>query len=163
VATAGDGELSGETAAHLKSTLVEGAHEAGEKTRGAVAEVTARVQGIAHGVADRIHHAEGRAPDLGDKTHHVGDKAHDLGDRAKQGAHDLGEKARQGVRDAAGTTVDTGRETVSAFAWLVAAIAVVVYVLLKPERRESLTRFADEAVIQVQELLRDLRGYDDEF
>ena len=60
-------------------------------------------------------------------------------------------------------TVETGKEFVSAFAWLVAAITVVVYVLLKPERRESLTRFADEAVVQAQELLRDLRGYDDEF
>jgi hypothetical protein len=134
----GEGETAGEAAAHLTATVFDGARGAGEKARQEAAEAAARAQGIAEEVADRASAA--------------GEKAHDLGDRAKQGA-----------REAADATVETGKESVSAFAWLVAAITVVVYVLLKPERRESLTRFADEAVVQAQELLRDLRGYDDEF
>lgn len=85
-------------------------------------------------------------------AHDVAEKAHDLTDRAKKSAH-----------DAAESTIDTSKESVSALAWLTAAVALIVFVLLKPERRESLTRFTDEAIVQVQELLRDVRGYDDEF
>ena len=113
--------------------------------REAVTEAVGRTQGVVHEVAE--------------KAHGLGAKAHDLGETT----HDLGEKAKRDAHDAVEATVKTGKESVSAFAWLVALVTLVVYVLLKPERRESLTRFADEAAVQVQELLRDLRGYDDEF
>jgi hypothetical protein len=87
-----------------------------------------------------------------DRASAAGEKAHDLGTR--QSRAPVKRPMRRSRR---------ARSPSQRFAWLVAAITVVVYVLLKPERRESLTRFADEAVVQAQELLRDLRGYDDEF
>lgn len=125
----------------------------GETPGETAAHLAATVAEGAQGASEKAREA---AAEAAARAHGV---AHDVADKA----HDLGDKAKKGARDAAETTVETGKESVSALAWLVAAIAVVVYVLLKPERRESLTRFANEAVVQAQELLRDLRGYDDEF
>ena len=105
----------------------------------------------------------------------------DVGDQIREAATGAAERVQRVVEDtkdkadgfggqaktiaggAVEATVQTGKRSASPFAWLVAAVTVVVFVLLKPERRDSLTRFADEAAVQAQELLRDLRGYDDEF
>jgi hypothetical protein len=40
---------------------------------------------------------------------------------------------------------------------------LALYALLDAERRDRVLRLANEASIQVQELVRDLQGYDDEF
>jgi gas vesicle protein len=47
--------------------------------------------------------------------------------------------------------------------WGGAGIGLALYALLDPERRDRVLRLANEASVQVQELVRDLQGYDDEF
>lgn len=47
--------------------------------------------------------------------------------------------------------------------WGGAGLGLAIYALLDTERREQVLRFANDASIQVQELVRDLQGYDDEF
>jgi gas vesicle protein len=47
--------------------------------------------------------------------------------------------------------------------WGGASIGLALYALLDAERRDRVLRLANEASVQVQELVRDLQGYDDEF
>ena len=47
--------------------------------------------------------------------------------------------------------------------WAGAGIGLALYALLDAERRDQVLRLANEASVQVQELVRDLQGYDDEF
>lgn len=47
--------------------------------------------------------------------------------------------------------------------WGGAGLGLALYALLDADRRERFIRLANEASIQVQELVRDLQGYDDEF
>jgi hypothetical protein len=47
--------------------------------------------------------------------------------------------------------------------WGGAGIGLALYALLDAERRDRVLRLANEASVQVQELVRDLQGYDDEF
>src|SRR5215212_12139995 len=47
--------------------------------------------------------------------------------------------------------------------WGGAGIGLALYALLDAERRDRFLRLANEASVQVQELVRDLQGYDDEF
>lgn len=47
--------------------------------------------------------------------------------------------------------------------WGGAGLGLALYALLDAERREHVLRVANEASVQVQELVRDLQGYDDEF
>jgi hypothetical protein len=47
--------------------------------------------------------------------------------------------------------------------WGGAGLGLALYALLDPERREKLLHFANEASTQMQELVRDMQGYDDEF
>ena len=47
--------------------------------------------------------------------------------------------------------------------WGGAGLGLALYALLDAERREKVLRLANEASVQVQELVRDLQGYDDEF
>jgi hypothetical protein len=47
--------------------------------------------------------------------------------------------------------------------WGGAAIGLALYALLDADRRDRVLKLANEAAVQVQELVRDLQGYDDEF
>ena len=114
--------------------VVEGVKGAGGQIRGVAAEAAERVKRVIEDTTGMEGTADG-----------------------------LGGRAQTTVGGAGEATLQTGKRAASPFAWLVAAVTVLVFVLLKPERRDGLTRFADEAAIQAQELLRDLRGYDDEF
>lgn len=47
--------------------------------------------------------------------------------------------------------------------WGGAGLGLALYILADQERRESVLKYANEASVQMQELVRDLQGYDDEF
>lgn len=47
--------------------------------------------------------------------------------------------------------------------WGGAGLGLALYALLDAERREKALHFANEASVQIQELVRDMQGYDDEF
>jgi hypothetical protein len=47
--------------------------------------------------------------------------------------------------------------------WAAAGLGLGIYALADHDRREQFLKFANEATVLTQELLRDLQGYDDEF
>jgi hypothetical protein len=55
------------------------------------------------------------------------------------------------------------RRSKSGLFWGAASVGLATYALIDPERRDKILKFANEASVQVQELVRDLQGYDDEF
>ena len=76
---------------------------------------------------------------------------------------EVGERTKDASRKAAGATVDTGKDTGATLMWAGAAAGLVFYALLDDERREQVTRTVQSVAGQVQELIRDFQGYDDEF
>ncbi len=78
-------------------------------------------------------------------------------------ATEAGGRAREASRKAAEATVDTSKETGALLFWAGAAAGLVFYALMSAERREQVTRTAKSVTAQVQELVKDFQGYDDEF
>lgn len=76
---------------------------------------------------------------------------------------DLVDRVRSAPRRAASATIDTGRETGAMLLWGGAGAALAYYALLTPERRTQVNQVVQTAATQVQELIGDFRGYDDEF
>ena len=89
----------------------------------------------------------------------VSEKASELGERASE----LGGRAKDVSRRTAEATVETGKDTGAMLFWAGAAAGLVFYALLTPERREQVLRSAQAVTTQVQELIKDFQGYDDEF
>jgi hypothetical protein len=56
-----------------------------------------------------------------------------------------------------------GKRGIPGLLWGGAGLGLAIYAMMDPERRESILRLANEATVQMQELMRDLQGYDDEF
>lgn len=75
----------------------------------------------------------------------------------------VGGKAKDASRRAADVTVDTSKDTGALLFWAGAAAGLVFYALLSEERREQVTRTATTVAGQVQDLIKDFQGYDDEF
>jgi hypothetical protein len=67
------------------------------------------------------------------------------------------------VAEAATEESDEARRGKAGLLWGGAGLGLALYALLDPERRDKVLRFANEASVQVQELVRDMQGYDDEF
>lgn len=101
---------------------------------------------------DGSHAVEASAERLRQATSTVSGKAGAVGERAKDAS-----------RRAADATVDTSKDTGALLFWAGAAAGLVFYALLSEERREQLTRTATAVTGQVQELIKDFQGYDDEF
>jgi len=111
--------------------------------------------------------AETAQHDIAPQAAHVVEAA---GDRVRDATSIVGEKAgvvgvraRSVSRRAAEATVDTGKDTGATLFWAGAAAGLVFYALLSEERREQLTQTAQMVVGQIQELVKDFQGYDDEF
>lgn len=56
-----------------------------------------------------------------------------------------------------------GRRGVPGLLWGGAGVGLAIYAMMDPERRDAMLKLANEASVQLQELVRDLQGYDDEF
>jgi hypothetical protein len=87
--------------------------------------------------------------------------SHDAGD-ATAGAAAATEETLAAAKE---KTEDAGEEHrgKAGLFWGGAGIGLALYALLDAERRDRVLRLANEASVQVQELVRDLQGYDDEF
>lgn len=57
----------------------------------------------------------------------------------------------------------TGKRGVPGLLWGGAGVGLAIYAMMDPERRDAMLKLANEASVQLQELVRDLQGYDDEF
>ncbi len=90
--------------------------------------------------------------------------SHDAGDPAALGGETSEEapKAKKDEDKQEERADDEHRGKAGLF-WGGAGIGLALYALLDAERRDRVLRLANDASIQVQELVRDLQGYDDEF
>jgi hypothetical protein len=75
----------------------------------------------------------------------------------REAASDMVEQATEASAGDEGHRMRTG------LLWTGAGLGLALYALLDPERREQALRLANEASVQIQVLVRDLQGYDDEF
>lgn len=96
---------------------------------------------------------------VADKASAIGGKVSAVGDKASA----LGGKAKDAPRKAVGATVHTGQDTAALLLWGGAATGLALYALMPPDVREQVLRAAGTVSTQVRELVRDFRGYDDEF
>lgn len=78
-----------------------------------------------------------------------------------EGPPDLLEEGSES--DAESASDSGGKRGVPGLLWGGAGLGLAIYAMMDPERRESILKMANEASVQMQELVRDLQGYDDEF
>jgi hypothetical protein len=87
--------------------------------------------------------------------------------RASHDAHEAADAAGARVAEAKTAAEEAvGEEehrSKAGLFWGGAGLGLALYALLDAERRDKVLRLANEASVQVQELVRDLQGYDDEF
>jgi hypothetical protein len=82
---------------------------------------------------------------------------------ARDTADATAERIDEGAKDAEEMTAEEAHRGKAGLFWGGAGLGLALYALLDAERREKVLRMANEASVQVQELVRDLQGYDDEF
>jgi hypothetical protein len=141
--------------------------EAEDHAQVAVKEVHDSARRLGDDIADEVERAAEEA------AHHAETMQANGKRRFWRSSHDVGGAAA--VADA--TTEETLTATKEAekevageehrgkagLFWGGAAIGLALYALLDAERRDRVLQLANEASVQVQELVRDLQGYDDEF
>jgi hypothetical protein len=87
--------------------------------------------------------------------------SHDVSDAAPTAADATAEETQADTKEEEAAS-EEHRGKAGLF-WGGAGIGLALYALLDAERRDRVLRLANEASVQVQELVRDLQGYDDEF
>jgi hypothetical protein len=150
------------------------AHEVEDRAKRAASDTSERLRGLGDDVADKLERAAEEARDAAETAAHRAETIHANGKRRFwRSSHDAGDAAAD-VTATTEETVSAEREKEAAAAgeehrgkaglfWGGAGIGLALYALLDPERRDRVLRLANEASVQVQELVRDLQGYDDEF
>ena len=143
------------------------AREAEEQTREAVNEARDSARRLGDDLADEVERAVEEAAHSAETMQANGKR------RFWRSSHDAGDAAA--VADATIEETQTADEEVkkqddgeehrgkAGLFWGGAGIGLALYALLDAERRDRVLRLANEASVQVQELVRDLQGYDDEF
>ncbi len=134
----------------LRSVFGESDREARETPRDAAEAARKDAEELAAAV-----HANGKRRLFG--TH---DAADEKASAAKQNAEEVKDRVAAEVVAHAEEPEHRGK---AGLLWGGAGIGLALYALLDAERRENFLKLANEASIQVQELVRDLQGYDDEF
>jgi hypothetical protein len=140
-------------------------HDAEDRARAAVSETRDTARRLADDVAADIERATEEAVHRAETIQANGKRrfwraAHD----ASETVTDVKSKVEETQTDAqeADVSGEEHRGKAGLF-WGGAGIGLALYALLDAERRDRVLRLANEASVQVQELVRDLQGYDDEF
>jgi ElaB/YqjD/DUF883 family membrane-anchored ribosome-binding protein len=141
-----------------------------------VSEIQDRSRGLANEVAEQLERAAEDARETADEVVHRAETIQANGKRRFwRTSHDAGDESSDAAAGGDSTAEDT--QTVpkdedaaseehrgkAGLFWGGAGIGLALYALLDAERRDRVLRLANEASVQVQELVRDLQGYDDEF
>jgi hypothetical protein len=140
--------------------------EAEDRARTAASDVRDSARRLGEDVADDVaraaeeasHHAETMQAN---GKRHFWRASHDAAD-ATAGAAAAAEETVAAAKEKAAGVGEEHRGKAGLF-WGGAGIGLALYALLDAERRDRVLRLANEASVQVQELVRDLQGYDDEF
>lgn len=73
------------------------------------------------------------------------------------------DRSSHAAQAAVATSKSAAKETVAAAVWMTIAGALVFFVFLSDEQREKIKTAVADAIEQVQLLVRDFQGYEDEF
>ncbi|HEX2281551.1 MAG TPA: hypothetical protein VHG52_07295 [Thermomicrobiales bacterium] len=151
------------------SKAIDGAED---QARAAANEIQDRSRRLADEVAEQLERAAEDARDTADEAMHRAETIQANGKRRFwRASRDAGDAAAgeeptadetQTVPQEEDATGEEHRGKAGLF-WAGAGIGLALYALLDAERRERVLQVANEASVQVQELVRDLQGYDDEF
>jgi hypothetical protein len=148
--------------------------EAEDRIQEATSDARESARRLDDDVADKLERAAAEARDAAEAAAHRAETIQANGKRRFwRASHDIGDAAA-GAELAAEETLPANKEEEPEVAieehrgkaglfWGGAGIGLALYALLDAERRDRVLRLANEASVQVQELVRDLQGYDDEF
>jgi hypothetical protein len=147
--------------------LANAVREAEDHAREAENEVRESARRLGDEVADGVERAAEEAAHHPETMQANGKRrfwrsSHDVGDAAAVADATTEEKpaaSKEAEKEDAG---EEHRGKAGLF-WGGAGIGLALYALLDAERRDRVLHLANEASVQVQELVRDLQGYDDEF
>ena len=154
---------------------VNAAREAEDHAREGANEARDSARGLGDEVADDLKRAAGEARDAAEEAAHRAESIKSNGKRRFwRSSHDA-DDATASVEPTTEATLTAASEQAKeeergeehrgkgGLFWGGAGIGLALYALLDAERRDRVLRLANEASVQVQELVRDLQGYDDEF
>lgn len=91
------------------------------------------------------------------------EKAGEARERSGPAATDVKSVAAAKADVALTKSTNAAKDTLATVAWTAAALSLIYWVLLNPERREQLKSFIMGAVDQTLVLVRDFQGYEEEF
>ena len=143
--------------------------EAEDRARTAASAARESARQLGDDVADDVKRAAEEAAHHAETIQANGKRrfwraSHDVGD-ATAAAQATTEETLTAAREQEKEAEGAGEEHrgKAGLFWGGAGIGLALYALLDAERRDRVLRLANEASVQVQELVRDLQGYDDEF
>jgi hypothetical protein len=150
------------------------ADEAEHRAREMANEARERARELGDDAADKVARAAEEARDAAEAAAHRAETIQVNGKRRFwRSTHDEGDGvagAEQRTEETLAAGIEAEQEVASeehrgkaGLFWGGAGIGLALYALLDAERRDQVLRLAHEASVQVQELVRDLQGYDDEF
>jgi gas vesicle protein len=141
--------------------------EAEDDARTAASDARESAQLLGDDVADEVERVADEAAHRAETIQANGKRrfwraSHDAGD-AIAGADAKTEETPTAAKEKEAEGAGEEHHGKAGLFWGGAGIGLALYALLDPERRDRVLRLANEASVQVQELVRDLQGYDDEF
>jgi gas vesicle protein len=141
--------------------------EAEDQARTAAADARESARRLGDDIADEVERVAEDAAHRAETIQANGKRrfwraAHDAGDAPAGAETAEALPAAEEKDDRAQAAGEEHRGKAGLF-WGGAGIGLALYALLDAERRDRVLRLANEASVQVQELVRDLQGYDDEF
>jgi hypothetical protein len=166
---------SWDTARERGTEARERVRHAADEASGAVEELVASGEHVRDDVVHAAESAAREARERADEAARLADSGGESGKRrfwrATDDAQDTLERTENGLDETieriedqihTGHASEEHRSKAGLF-WGGAGLGLALYALLDAERREKVVQLANEASVQIQELVRDLQGYDDEF
>lgn len=153
--------------------LVESAREEGvdpadvrKRTRDAIEELREAARKSANDAQEAARRASDDALQTAESVRSNGKhrfwRSHDVQEATEEIRENVAETAAD-IKAEADAAEEERHGSKAGLLWGGAGLGLAIYALMDAERRERMLRLANEASIQVQELVRDLQGYDDEF
>ncbi len=150
-------ERAKDAAGEMRETARDASKDVRDKARHLKEEVQAETEHLAAEVSDQEDAIRV------DGKRRFWRAAGDGRDAATEEAEQIKAAAQAAEEEARASEKEREHRGKSGLFWGGAGLGLALYALLDAERRETVLRLANEASVQVQELVRDLQGYDDEF
>ncbi len=148
------------SASELTSRLTETTRPAIEQLSEAAASQLSSAKAGGATVRDRLQ--ETVTPAAVEALGSLRQRVEEVADRSQQVGPAVAATTAEKADIAVSRTTGVAKETMATLGWLSAAFALIYFVVLTPERREQVIAFLAAAFEQVQLLVQDFQGYEDE-